>query len=1211
MSENHNSVRNGTEFWTAFSDVLRVFGNEKRDELRMATSDVKLLEERLSSMRKSLAEFDARWMGMENVDFASLRKDEMGERLQKLTELAPRCLLTGSHEGQSRLLSLFDKYVANTGFWKIKNRKLSNEIEQIIRVRPDAEFVSENHNSVRNGTEFWTAFSDVLRVFGNEKRDELRMATSDVKLLEERLSSMRKSLAEFDARWMGMENVDFASLRKDEMGERLQKLTELAPRCLLTGSHEGQSRLLSLFDKYVANTGFWKIKNRKLSNEIEQIIRVRPDAEFVSENHNSVRNGTEFWTAFSDVLRVFGNEKRDELRMATSDVKLLEERLSSMRKSLAEFDARWMGMENVDFASLRKDEMGERLQKLTELAPRCLLVGSPEEQSRLLSLFDEYQAELRSSKKEEYNLRSEITQILTTETSPEFVSENHNSVRNGTEFWTAFSDVLRVFGNEKRDELRMATSDVKLLEERLSSMRKSLAEFDARWMGMENVDFASLRKDEMGERLQKLTELAPRCLLVGSPEEQSRLLSLFDEYQAELRSSKKEEYNLRSEITQILTTETSPEFVSENHERVVSGEKFWNMFSNLLDYFDVGRQKEMRRMVDDAESLSSYLRKMRGALDEFDAIQEFDKKKAEYDDGSILQILSDAKAHIGADECWAEKIRQEIYSYWLDIIERENPILKGDPISNYQTKRDNLARLMVEKQQAVIAKIQHDISAAISPMEIYVRASNHEQKKWKDLSRELKKRRRLRPVRKLFEQYSANMLEIAPCWLASPESVSKVFPLERELFDLVIVDEASQLAVERAIPFLYRAGHVVIAGDEKQLPPFDLFRVREDESEEEDEEISEEKSLLDLARTRYRTINLNWHYRSRYQDLINFSNHAFYEGLLNVAPNAASDPQYPPIRWVKCNGTWEKQTNPVEANMVADVMVRIWDGSARKGEPFPSIGVITFSDRQQTLITDIIEKRRESDAEFLKLYALANEGRRKDDSLFVKNIENVQGDERDIIIFSIGYAHDVWGHFPNRFGMLSMKGGENRLNVAVTRARREMVVVSSIEPSDIKLTSRHDGPRRLRQFLEYAKETSALNREGQEDVLTRINPGMRKARDSKRAGFDSDFEQQVYEKLSGRGYVVKTQVGFSGYRIDLAVVHPDDENRYVLGIECDGATFHSTKSVKERDVMRQKFLEEKGWVMERIWSRNWWRNPNHEIDRLEARIRDLAYQKDA
>jgi len=514
---------------------------------------------------------------------------------------------------------------------------------------------------------------------------------------------------------------------------------------------------------------------------------------------------------------------------------------------------------------------------------------------------------------------------------------------------------------------------------------------------------------------------------------------------------------------------------------------------------------------------------------------------------------------------------------------------------------------MEEKRQAVPRKIRRDIEGVIRPREMYGRNRTGEQREWRAFAAELKKKRRVKPVRKLFQSYGSHLFRIAPCWLASPESVSKVFPLEKDLFDLVIVDEASQLAVERAIPFLYRARHAVIAGDEKQLPPFDLFQVREDEPEEEDEAISDEKSLLDLAGTRYNTINLSWHYRSEYQDLINFSNHAFYEGLLNVAPNSVNDPQHPPIRWIRCNGMWENQTNHVEAGRVVDEIRNVWAGKPDDGA-YPSIGVITFNERQQDLIKDVIDKRLESDPEFLELHTSAHEGAKKDDSLFVKNIENVQGDERDVIIFSVGYARDADGMFVNCFGTLSMKGGENRLNVAVTRARKEMAVVSSIEPADIKPTSRHDGPKRLRQFLEYARMTDSLNEEGQKAVLSELNPDMERTRESKRVEFDSEFEIQVYKRLQARGHRVETQVGFSGYKIDLAIVHPHDGNRYLLGIECDGATFHAAKSVKERDVMRQRFLEGKGWIIERIWSRNWWKNPEREIDRIDARISELVKQ---
>ena len=744
----------------------------------------------------------------------------------------------------------------------------------------------------------------------------------------------------------------------------------------------------------------------------------------------------------------------------------------------------------------------------------------------------------------------------------------------------------------------------------IESAFKKLEDKNHPWFGRKDfADFGIMEKSRLHEWLQKLIDLTPGCTLASNSEDQSKLQSLFDTYLNNPGFLKMKRRGSSKEIEQILGVKKVTEsFVSENFQRVRNGIEFWKIFSDLLAVFDSEKQRELQSMVTDTRSLTSYLSEMQTSLGEFDTMQELDKKKKEYEK-NIFAILNQARTRINIDDDWAEKIKQEIYAYWLAKIEQENSILKGDPISNYQIKKSELAKLMEEKRQVVTRTIQRDIEGVIHPREMYGRNRTSEQREWRAFATELKKKRRVKPVRKLFQSYDSYLFQIAPCWLASPESVSKVFPLEQNLFDLVIVDEASQLAVERAIPFLYRARRAVIAGDEKQLPPFDLFQIREDEPEEEDEAISEEKSLLDLARTRYKTINLSWHYRSQYQDLINFSNHAFYEGLLNVAPNAINDPQHPPIRWIRCNGMWENQTNHVEAKRVVDEIRNVWESRFDQDGAYPSIGVITFNEKQQDLIKDVIDKRLESDPEFLELHTSAHEGKKKDDSLFVKNIENVQGDERDVIIFSVGYAKDADGRFANFFGTLSMKGGENRLNVAVTRARKEMIVVSSIEPTDIKPTSKYDGPKRLRQFLEYAKMTNSLNEEGQSAVLSEINPDMERITESKRVEFDSDFEIQVYKKLQERGHRVETQVGFSGYKIDLAIVHPHDENRYLLGIECDGATFHSAKSIKERDVMRQKFLEGKGWTIERIWSRNWWKNPKHEIDRIDAKINELVKQE--
>jgi superfamily I DNA and/or RNA helicase len=491
---------------------------------------------------------------------------------------------------------------------------------------------------------------------------------------------------------------------------------------------------------------------------------------------------------------------------------------------------------------------------------------------------------------------------------------------------------------------------------------------------------------------------------------------------------------------------------------------------------------------------------------------------------------------------------------------------------------------------------------------------------WNNLANDLEKKRRVLPVRKLVEKYSQVLFKIAPCWLASPEAVASVFPLERNLFDFIVFDEASQSAVERSLTSLYRGHHIVIMGDEKQLRPFDLFKMDEEDEEESDERPVDEsllsESLLVQAKRIYGCRYLVWHYRSRYQELINFSNHAFYDGNLQVAPNVMRSPELPPIHWVKCeNGLWANRENIREAyavvNVVENLLIQDEDNE------FRSIGVITFNETQRNAILDEIDRRRKSDPTFDELYSAAENPKSKnlDDIPFVKNIENVQGDERDIIVFSVGYARDIEGKLRLRFGTLNQEGGENRLNVAVSRARQEIIIVSSIEPDELKTdTAKNNGPRRFKDYLRYAKFISDGRNDDIKNILDNLNPGF--TRNDNSNGkiaqnsmiFESSFEDIVHNKLSTLGYEVVSQVGYSGYRIDLAIVHPDDPSKYILGIECDGAMFHSAKSTRERDVMRQEFLQSRGWIIERIWSTNWWRNPQKEIDRIRQRVEALRSQ---
>lgn len=610
----------------------------------------------------------------------------------------------------------------------------------------------------------------------------------------------------------------------------------------------------------------------------------------------------------------------------------------------------------------------------------------------------------------------------------------------------------------------------------------------------------------------------------------------------------------------------------------------------------------IRRKASVPEDLLPHVRRMYDHVDDFDEMQAHDARKGDLT-STQRTILERCAAVMSTDENWIANIREEIYLHWIEVIEQKRPVLKAGRFEDYEQNRTRLASLLEKKSDLVVDQIITNIGSIAGFKPGQGRRRTNRDAEYNTLKHELGRKRRVKPVRKLLRDYEHILMDLAPCWLASPEMVSNIFPME-EIFDLIIVDEASQLAAERALPFLQRGSRLVIAGDAKQLKPNDLFQIIEDD---EDDYIVDAESLLDLSAKRYPTISLRWHYRSKWQELIDFSNHAFYHGILQVSPNSERYPPSPPIQWIRCEaGLWENRSNLPEADAVVDTIHSILRD--HREDNIPTMGVITFNDQQRNVIMDRIEERRRDDRDFNKLYEKIEspESGKKDDEIFVRNIENVQGDERDIIIFSVGYARGADGNIRLNFGSLNREAGENRLNVAITRASQKIIVICSMDPADMKAEgAKNPGPRRLKEFLRYAQAVGEGDADGAKGVLDALDSGMR-INMRPPVSFDSEFECMVYDRLVRLGYQVDTQVGQSGYKIDLAVAHPLDENRYVLGIECDGAAYHSAKSVRERDVMRQKFLERRGWEMERIWSRNWWRNPDREVDRIKERIDSLV-----
>ncbi|MDD2626622.1 MAG: AAA domain-containing protein [Candidatus Methanomethylophilus sp.] len=476
-----------------------------------------------------------------------------------------------------------------------------------------------------------------------------------------------------------------------------------------------------------------------------------------------------------------------------------------------------------------------------------------------------------------------------------------------------------------------------------------------------------------------------------------------------------------------------------------------------------------------------------------------------------------------------------------------------------------------------------------------------ESKRRGDIARIVENKRKW-SLTKFIDRYSYELFKGIRVWLLTPEVVSEIIPMEMGLFDLLVFDEASQMYVERGIPSIYRAKKVVVAGDHKQLRPSSLGtgRITFDEDEDDDEEAEvgaalEEESLLDLARSRYDSILLNFHYRSKYEELIAFSNYAFYGGRLYVSPNVVQ-PERPPIEVIRVDGRWENRTNCAEAKRIVQLLQNFF--LTRKENE--TVGIISFNVSQRDLISDLIDDAAAQDPAFAA--AVNRESKRKDNGedvgLFVKNIESVQGDERDVIIFSIGYAKNTEGKLVQRFGWLNARGGENRLNVAISRAKKKIYIVTSFEPEELNVDGlKSEGPRILKKYLQYARAISDGNTAVAQSILNSF--GAAPPRDAAEAASSSAVMDRVYNALVRKGYTIERNVGIGGYTIDLAVKQND---RFILGIESDSRVYGLTASTRERDYHRQKYLESRGWHIHRVWTPGMWKDPEAEITKIVRAI---------
>jgi len=567
--------------------------------------------------------------------------------------------------------------------------------------------------------------------------------------------------------------------------------------------------------------------------------------------------------------------------------------------------------------------------------------------------------------------------------------------------------------------------------------------------------------------------------------------------------------------------------------------------------------------------------------------------RARFSAAGLGRFLDDLRKHSVATEHWTARFEYIWLYSALELVLASDPELASFDGRTHEQIVAEFVRLDCERVRLAAERVRRlHGERAIQAMNQHVEQANL-------VRAEARKRSRHIPLRELLGRSPDVLTRIAPCWVASPLSVSQLLNGKRH-FDVVIFDEASQVLQEEAIPSLYRAAQVVVAGDRHQLPPTTFFATAvegEDDILEEDDDTRDTpaaptaaiggfESLLATLEAFLPNWLLEWHYRSEDERLITFSNTHVYAGRLVTFPSAR---RREAIRHIlvphePAPGAQEESA----AREVEEVVRQVLLHAERR--PHESLGVIALGIKHANRVQAALDRALDLRADLSDFFSLDREER-----FFVKNLETVQGDERDAIIWSIGYGRAANGDLPHRFGPLTQEAGHRRLNVAITRAKRRMCVISSFSHHEIDLNrSRGRGVQLLKAYLEYAASGgSRLPREGH----------------ASEGGVDA-FGADVRDALEARGIMTRLKFGASRYRIDLVAMHPEKPGRPVLAIECDGPSYHSSATARDRDRLRQAHLQRLGWRFHRIWSTDWFYSREQEMERVLSAYEEAVRRAD-
>jgi superfamily I DNA and/or RNA helicase/very-short-patch-repair endonuclease len=595
--------------------------------------------------------------------------------------------------------------------------------------------------------------------------------------------------------------------------------------------------------------------------------------------------------------------------------------------------------------------------------------------------------------------------------------------------------------------------------------------------------------------------------------------------------------------------------------------------------------------------LSEHIESLISNIVEIEDWIEFKQLEAKAEKLGMAQFLSallEAKCQNITEEFIRNNFMYRLYQLWVDKIELENSMLRKFSGQTQQLLIDKFN----DNDQKIIERNKHEIAKRLALNWIEYANNVLNKADLQIMNHEINKKKKHKPIRVLIREIPELLQTIKPCWMMSPLSVSQLIEAGNSNnleFDLVIFDEASQIRTEDAISSIYRGKQLILAGDSNQLPPTNFFNYI---SDDDDYENSSFESVLDECAVFLQSRTLNWHYRSRHEDLIKFSNYHIYDNQLVTFPSPISKSQNLGVDFELIDkGLYERgaRYNKKEAARVAEAIVQHYLEA-----PNLSLGVIAFSEAQQFAIERELAKELRKNFEVQEQLAPMLDEERVD-SLFIKNLENVQGDERDVIFFSIGYARDKQGNLSHNFGPLNREGGHRRLNVAVTRARNKLKVFSSIIASDIDLNrTSAQGAVLLKKYLAFAEESSLKSSaESQEESSTELSIIDSRISQSSAENKDAQIEDSIASVIESMGYSVERFLGASEYKIDIAVRSIKNPEEFILAIETDGAVYRSAHTCRDRERLRKQVLHSLGWKTHRIWSRDWIRNQEDQIKQIK------------